>query len=99
MSNRAIQKEARAVSGKERAVSEHAFPEPEPYDAIIIGTGLCGIIFLAYARERGLRCIALEKQNDVGGLWNRLPSWQDLQNRRQDIALDGVPLHKGPASP
>lgn len=63
-----------------------------PYDAVVIGAGLCGIIFMAYARENGLRCVALEKQGDVGGLWNELPSWQDLQNRRQDIAIDGVPL-------
>ncbi len=62
------------------------------HDGIVIGAGLCGIIFLAYARRAGLRCIALEKQDDVGGLWSRLPSWQDIQNRRQDIALDGVPL-------
>jgi len=64
----------------------------ERYDAVVIGAGLCGIIFLAYARAKGLRCVALDKQTDVGGLWSRLPAWQDIQNRRQDIALDGVPL-------
>lgn len=62
------------------------------YDVVVIGAGLCGIIFLAHARENGLRCIGLDKQSDVGGLWYRLPSWQDIQNRREDIALDGVPL-------
>ena len=39
----------------------------EPYDAIIIGAGICGIIFLKYAREQGLRCLVLEKQDAVGG--------------------------------
>jgi choline dehydrogenase-like flavoprotein len=66
--------------------------ETRTYDALVIGAGLCGIIFLAYAREKGLSCLALEKGGDVGGIWSRLPAWQDIQNRRQDIALDGVPL-------
>jgi len=62
------------------------------YDAIVIGAGFCGIIFLKYAREQGLRCLVLEKQNDVGGLWNRLPAWQDIQNRIEDFAINDVPL-------
>lgn len=62
------------------------------YDAIVVGAGICGIIFLKYACDRGLRCLVLEKQDDVGGLWNRLPAWQDIQNRRVDLALDGIPL-------
>jgi|GEM_PF-679831 len=78
------------LSSREQADSEQV--APEPHDAVVIGAGLCGLIFMAYARERGLRCVALEKQDDVGGLWNRLPAWQDIQNRRQDIAIDGVPL-------
>lgn len=75
---------------------KHHSPEcldTNAYDAIVIGAGLCGIIFLAYAKEVGLRCVALEKQSDVGGLWYKLPAWQDIQNRQQDIALDGVPLN------
>jgi len=83
-------KQAFELSEEERSQTDD---HHETYDALVIGAGICGIIFLAYARENGLRCIALEKQKDVGGLWNRLPSWQDLQNRRQDIALDGVPLN------
>lgn len=62
------------------------------YDVIIIGAGICGVIFLTYALHRGLRCTALERQEAVGGLWNRLPQWQDIQNRRQDFAIDDVPL-------
>ncbi|MGD8690034.1 MAG: NAD(P)/FAD-dependent oxidoreductase [Gammaproteobacteria bacterium] len=77
-------------AGKGQAETEPN--DPEPYDAIVVGAGLCGIIFMAYARKRGLRCVALEKQGDVGGLWKRLPAWQDIQNKRQDIALNGVPL-------
>jgi cation diffusion facilitator CzcD-associated flavoprotein CzcO len=64
----------------------------ELYDAIIIGAGTCGIIFLKYAREQGLRCLILEKQDAVGGLWNWLPVWQDIQNRKNDFAINDVPL-------
>ncbi|MBA1147659.1 NAD(P)-binding domain-containing protein [Ectothiorhodospiraceae bacterium WFHF3C12] len=63
-----------------------------PYDTIVIGAGYCGVIFLAYAREQGLDCLLLDKQDDVGGLWAWLPSWQDIQNRRQDFAVNAVPL-------
>jgi cation diffusion facilitator CzcD-associated flavoprotein CzcO len=64
----------------------------EPYDVIVVGAGLCGVVFLKHARQAGLRSVALDKQEDVGGLWHRLPAWQDIQNRRQDFAIDGVPL-------
>lgn len=65
---------------------------PQPYDAIVIGAGICGIIFLKYASEQGLRCLALEKQDEVGGLWKWLPAWQDIQNRKADFAINDVPL-------
>lgn len=64
----------------------------EFYDAIIIGAGMSGTIFLKFAREQGLRCIVLEKQNDVGGLWNWIPKWQDIQNRMEDFAIDDIPI-------
>jgi cation diffusion facilitator CzcD-associated flavoprotein CzcO len=64
----------------------------DPYDAIIIGAGICGVIFLRYAREQGLRPLVLEKQDDVGGLWNWIPAWQDIQNRQKDFAINDVPL-------
>ncbi len=63
------------------------------YDAIIIGAGICGLIFLKYAREQGLSCLVLEKQSDVGGLWKWLPAWQDIQNRKEDFAINDVPLN------
>jgi len=91
MLNDTIQQQTPELSEKEQTEREHN--GRDPYDTLVIGAGICGIIFLKYAREMGLRCVALEKQKDVGGLWNRLPTWQDLQNRRQDIALNGVPLN------
>jgi len=93
MVNRANEKHPTESSDNKRAKSPYKkVTEKEPYDVIVIGAGICGIIFLKYALDKGLRCIALEKQSDVGGLWNWLPPWQDLQNLRQDIALNGVPL-------
>jgi cation diffusion facilitator CzcD-associated flavoprotein CzcO len=71
---------------------ETSSTDSELYDAIVVGAGICGIIFLKYAREKGLRCLVLEKQSDVGGLWNWLPAWQDIQNRTVDFAINGVPL-------
>lgn len=68
------------------------FDNTEAFDAIVIGAGICGVIFLKYARERGLRSVALEKQDAVGGLWNWLPAWQDIQNRKEDFAVNDVPL-------
>ena len=62
------------------------------FDVIVIGAGLCGITFLKYALEQNLRCIILEKQQDVGGLWTWLPSWQDIQNRKADFSINGMPL-------
>jgi cation diffusion facilitator CzcD-associated flavoprotein CzcO len=67
-------------------------PADPPYDAIVIGAGICGVVFLRHARARGLRVLALDAQDEVGGLWNRLPAWQDIQNRAPDFALDGVGL-------
>lgn len=80
-------------------MSEEMTPaNTEVYDAIVIGAGISGIIFLKYAREAGLRCLALEKQDGVGGLWKWLPAWQDIQNRTEDFAINDVPLH-GPKQP
>jgi cation diffusion facilitator CzcD-associated flavoprotein CzcO len=62
------------------------------YDAVIVGGGISGLVFLKYAREQNLRCLALEKQADIGGLWRVLPSWQDIQNRVPDFAINGIPL-------
>ena len=59
---------------------------------MIIGAGISGIVFLEYAKEAGLRCLVLDKQDDVGGLWNWIPEWQDIQNRKEDFAIDGIPL-------
>ncbi|MGD8608210.1 MAG: NAD(P)-binding domain-containing protein, partial [Myxococcales bacterium] len=80
-------------------MSEPRIPaEQTTYDAIVIGAGICGITFLKYARDEDLHCTVLEKQDDVGGLWNWIPAWQDIQNRVQDFGINGVPL-EGAAQP
>ena len=77
----------------ESPLSEERAPaNTEPYDAIVIGAGISGIIFLKYAREQGLRCLALESKTQIGGLWNWLPAWQDIQYRKKDFAINDVPL-------
>jgi NADPH-dependent 2,4-dienoyl-CoA reductase/sulfur reductase-like enzyme len=66
MNDQATTKQELESSEEER--SEFDQVDAAPYDAIVIGAGLCGIIFLAYARDRGLNCVTLEKQGGVGGL-------------------------------
>ncbi|CAM6000267.1 unnamed protein product [Sphagnum balticum] len=61
-------------------------------DAVVIGGGLAGIIFLKTAVEKKLSVRLLEKQADVGGTWLRLPVWQDIQMRPEDWSLNGVPI-------
>ena len=63
------------------------------FDIIIIGAGISGIVFLKYAKEYNFKCLVLEKQNDVGGLWNKLPYWQDIQNKKKDFTINNVPLN------
>ncbi|KAJ5690948.1 hypothetical protein N7488_011683 [Penicillium malachiteum] len=45
------------------------------YDAVIVGAGLSGIGALYRLRKLGLRCLIVEKENDIGGVWckNRYP--------------------------
>lgn len=71
---------------------EQLLADTEVYDALVIGAGISGIVFLTYARAQGLRCLAVDKHNDVGGLWSWLPAWQDIQNRKDDFAINDVPL-------
>lgn len=62
------------------------------YDVIIIGGGVSGILFLRQAVQDGLRCVLLEKENELGGLWGKLPSWQDIQIRPEDWTLNGISI-------
>lgn len=62
------------------------------YDAIIVGGGISGLVFLKYGRDKGLQCLVLEGAADIGGLWRDLPPWQDIQNKISDFAINGIPL-------
>lgn len=66
-------------------------PEP-PLDVLIIGAGIGGVISLKYARDAGLRALALEKAAGAGGLWRDLPAWQDIQLASADWTLGAVPI-------
>ena len=61
-------------------------------DLAIIGGGLAGVVHLHYARRAGLDAQVLEKHGGVGGLWRRLPAWQDLQVSPVDFALGDLVL-------
>lgn len=61
-------------------------------DVIIVGGGIGGLICLKYADDAGLRAVVLEREDRVGGLWRDLPSWQDIQFRREDWTLGDLPI-------
>jgi cation diffusion facilitator CzcD-associated flavoprotein CzcO len=71
----------------------------QPYDLLIIGGGIGGVISLKYAKDVGLNALLLERQGGVGGIWRRLPAWQDIQFRRVDWTLGDIPIEgEGQAS-
>ena len=78
----------------EKRPPESAEPGSDPalVDVAVVGAGICGVIFARYATTAGLDTRVVEKQDDVGGLWNRLPAWQDIQNRVEDFAVNGIRL-------
>jgi cation diffusion facilitator CzcD-associated flavoprotein CzcO len=67
-------------------------PAPDEFDVAIVGGGPGGIISLYYAQLAGLRAVVLEKEPAAGGLWARLPTWQDIQNRTEDWTLGDIPI-------
>lgn len=64
----------------------------EPFDLAIIGGGIGGVICLHYARQAGLKSVLLERCGTIGGLWARLPPWQDIQVNRVDWTLGDLPI-------
>src|SRR6186713_1831993 len=67
-------------------------------DLAIIGGGLAGLVHLRYARRAGLEALVLERESGVGGLWRRLPAWQDLQVSPADFVVGDFTL-EGPMQP
>ncbi len=61
-------------------------------DLVIVGGGIGGIICLKYAKDAGLNSLVLERGERIGGLWRDLPSWQDIQFRKEDWTLGDLPL-------
>jgi Pyridine nucleotide-disulphide oxidoreductase len=64
----------------------------EPLDLVIIGGGIGGVVCLYYAKRAGLNALLLEKQGEVGGLWARLPEWQDIQSPGKEWTLGDIPI-------
>lgn len=65
----------------------------EQLDLTIIGGGIGGVISLKYAKDAGLKAVLLEGKDGVGGIWKDLPSWQDIQFRREDWTLGALPIN------
>jgi cation diffusion facilitator CzcD-associated flavoprotein CzcO len=61
-------------------------------DVVIVGGGIGGVICLKYAKDTGLKTLLLERRERVGGLWRDLPSWQDIQFRKEDWTLGDLPI-------
>jgi len=61
-------------------------------DLIIVGGGIGGVICLKYAQDAGLKTLLLERREGVGGIWRDLPSWQDIQFRKEEWTLGDLPL-------
>jgi cation diffusion facilitator CzcD-associated flavoprotein CzcO len=72
--------------------------EQTPLDLVIVGGGVAGLIHLHYARRAGLQALVLERESGVGGLWRRLPAWQDLQVSLADFVVGDLTL-EGPMQP
>jgi len=64
----------------------------ESLDLVIIGGGIGGVICLYYARKAGLNALLLEKQEEIGGVWARLPAWQDIQSPAKEWTLGDLPM-------
>ena len=63
-----------------------------PLDLIIIGGGIGGVISLYYARRAGLSALLFEKTGVIGGLWAKVPAWQDVQLHPRDWTLGDLPI-------
>jgi hypothetical protein len=61
-------------------------------DLVIVGGGIGGVICLKYAKDAGLKTRLLERAERIGGLWRDLPSWQDIQFRKEDWTLGDLPI-------
>ena len=61
-------------------------------DLAIIGAGVSGLTMARYAKSAGLSALVFDKAEDVGGLWARLPSWQDIQFRALDWSINNLPM-------
>jgi Pyridine nucleotide-disulphide oxidoreductase len=67
-------------------------PNEPALDLLIIGAGIAGVVALYYARRTGFTVTLLEREAVIGGLWARLPPWQDIQFARHDWTLGDLPI-------
>lgn len=67
-------------------------PKQDIHELLIIGAGAGGVISLKYANDAGVDALVIEQQTLVGGLWAKLPKWQDIQYNRIDWTLGDLPI-------
>ena len=64
-------------------------------DAVIVGGGIGGIVMLAEGVAQGAtKILLLERSEQLGGIWARLPAWQTIQNHPLDFCLQGFTTRK-----
>lgn len=63
---------------------------PETHELVIVGAGPAGLCAAAAGRERGWEPVLLERADQAGGLWKRVPGdMRCLSPRGRDVLPDG----------
>ncbi len=76
-------------------VAKQADDDDAILDAVIVGGGIGGIAMLAEGVAQGTtRILLLERSEQLGGIWARLPAWQTIQNHPLDFCLQGFTTRK-----
>lgn len=61
-------------------------------ETLIVGGGMIGLVLLRTLRKAGIDATLVDRADGVGGLWRRLPAWQDIQTPKEDWTLNGIPI-------
>ena len=71
--------------------------DDQPYDVVIVGSGVSGLQALRECLGHGLRVRVLEKESRPGGKWNGhgIYNCVQIQQHKDDFFLPGVPWPEG----
>jgi len=81
---------ATAPAGGNGATTSGATPVSRPYDLAIVGTGPAGLSAALAAKERGMSCLLLDQQPDLGGSLLHYPRRKLVLTQPVDIPLWGA---------